>query len=294
MRSFDVAGNAIKRPCHSGVYCMSDQKPPQGKRFSEVYLSHPELLPDSERMRRRMGTILFGYGPQWMAEKLNANLGTALPNSGSGTSEYWPRQMVRVELRDVLDAVTVLADEMDDYKRANFVASVQEIFDQERVRYSVDPKGGVHLRVDAAFEQSRVSAIASLSSSRYQSVRDHLDESFRKLDGVPADGKAAIRHIFFAAEGLFRVMFPSAPQLNKVELEKNLKPLIDQKYSGQKPALSVAHKQLAQIIAWVDGAHFYRHEPGDEEPVQPPFEIAVHYVSTGASWLRWLRAFDRG
>ncbi len=117
-------------------------------------------------------------------------------------------------------------------------------------------------------------------------------DAYTMLDQVPPDGKMALRQIFSANEGLFRLIFPNAHQLGKRELEKHLKPAIDQRYKGQVPAIHVAQKQLSQYIEWATGAHFYRHEPGSEEPVPPPLEVAIHYITAGTSWLRWLQTFD--
>ena len=67
---------------------------------------------------------------------------------------------------------------------------------------------------------------------------------------------------------------------------------MDEIYKEQKPAIYVAHKQLNSLREWIDAAHFYRHEPGTEEPAQPPIEIAIELVSQGAAWLRWLVTMD--
>jgi hypothetical protein len=45
-------------------------------------------------------------------------------------------------------------------------------------------------------------------------------------------------------------------------------------------------------VAGEDAAHFYRHEAGHEEPVQPPLTLAVQMVSHGATFLRWLAEMD--
>lgn len=242
-------------------------------------------------MRRRVGSLLFLHYGQNLNDLLNRELGTKLSNLGSGTEAYWPAAMETVELRDVLDAITLVARRFDRIN-IDFINEIRRIFAEERVRYSVDDQGGVHFSVDVEFEQTRVSAIRVLGSSRYKSIREHFEAAYRALDGVPPDPKQALRSIFFANEGLFRLIFPSAAQLSGAELQKQLRPKLDQVYGSQKPAVHVAHKQLAQFADWIDGAHFYRHEPGTEEPVQPPIEMAIHYVATGAAWLRWLCAFD--
>jgi len=43
---------------------------------------------------------------------------------------------------------------------------------------------------------------------------------------------------------------------------------------------------------WIEAAHFYRHEPGMEEPAQPPLELAIELVSVGAAFIRRLAGLD--
>lgn len=272
-----------------------------GQRFSLNYISHPELLPDSTRMRRRLGLLFFSQckGSD-LRDSLNKELGVGLSATGCASEYYWPKAMVAVELRDVLDTVTIVHNYLNEGfyfnpdDTAKFLREVQRIFQEERVRYYVDEKGGVHLAVDSAFEQTRISSVQALSSNRYEGVRTSLDEAYAALDQLPPDGKTALRQVFFSNESLFRLIFPKAHQLGKGEMQKHLKPAVDQKYSGQSPALHAAQKQLSQYIEWVSGAHFYRHEPGSEEPSQPPLEMAIHYVTSGTAWLRWLHNFDNG
>ncbi|MCB1331121.1 MAG: hypothetical protein KDK28_17475 [Maritimibacter sp.] len=272
---------------------------PAGVRFSLNYISHPELLPDSQRMRRRFGALFVKHCRGGTLRKLlNSELGTDLKINGCETESYWPRAMLAVELRDVLDTVTlvykvVLGD--DHYHKdqgAKYLSEVSRVFEEERVRYNVDKKGGVHLTVDSAFEQTRISSVQALAHQRYEGVRQALEAAHSALDQVPPDGKAALRNTFFANENLFRLAFPTAHQLGKGELNKHLKPAVDKKYSGANPDIHAAQKQFSQYVNWVEGAHFYRHESGTEEPTQPPLEVAIHYFSTGTAWLRWLQSFD--
>ncbi len=112
------------------------------------------------------------------------------------------------------------------------------------------------------------------------------------MDSTPPDGKAGIRAMFFSAEGLFRLMNPNSPQLNSAEVIKRLKPQVDALYADQKPAIHVAQKQISAFKEWIDGAHFYRHEPGTEEPAQPPIDLAIYMISQGAAYIRWLIQLD--
>ncbi|MCD2174285.1 hypothetical protein [Rhizobium sp. C4] len=269
---------------------MMSKEPEFGQKFSKIYLVPAELLQDSTRMRRRIGAVVFDHAGN-VRDLLNREIGTALDAGGSALADYWPSAFTRIELRDVLDAITIIAKRLDN--RVRFLREVERIFDEEQVRYTLDHLGGVHFRVDAEFERSRTSTIGTLVGSRYDGVKDQIDRTFRALDSVPPDGKLAIRSAFFATEGLFRLMFPNAHQLSSSEIAKHLKPIIDQRFSGTRPALQVVLKQLEAFKDWIDGAHFYRHEPGSEEPTQPPLDLAILMVSQATAYIRWLQQFDQ-
>lgn len=261
---------------------------PTGQRFSQIYLVPVELLSDSQRMRRRLATLIFRHAGN-VRDTLNEELGTALISYRSASADYWPETYSKMALCDVLDSITVVANEA--YDKGEFLKSVNKIFNEQHMCYEVDDNGGVHFRVDLEFERARTSAIGALSGARYEGVRDQFEKAHRALDGIPPDGKQALRSAFFALEGLFRLIFPNAHQLSGGEVNKYLKPAIDQTVI-EKPALHVAQKQVEALKDWIDGAHFYRHEPGTEEPAQPPLDIAVLMVSQAAGYLRWLRRFD--
>ena len=276
----------------------------EGVRFSLNYISHAELLPDSKRMRRRLAVVFCNHvdGSE-LLELIHSELGIELPVYSPSRPSSWTEAIEKADLRDVLDTITLVAQMVrgdDEYPACmryeeyrDLIAVFGRILKEEHVQYRIDDLGGIHFSIDLAYEQNRISVIQGLSDQRYGSVRQSIDDASTSLDDIPPDGKGAIRHIFSANECLFRLIFPNAKRLGTKELQAHLKPLIDSRYSGQSPTLAVAHKQLAQYVEWVAGAHFYRHEQGAEEPTQPPLEMAVHFVSTGTSWLRWLRTFDQ-
>jgi hypothetical protein len=276
---------------------------PSGHRFSHTYLRSPELLPDSVRMRRRLGHLFGQFYLGDFGGTLAAELGVHVETPHCERDYYWPPFLEKAELRDVLDAITVrykrlalhyydASGEALAEAKKKFLAEARRIFAEERIRYRIDDAGGVHFTVDAEFERSRVSTLTRLGQARYAGVRELFEAAYVSMDSNPPDGKAGIRNIFFAAEGLFRLMHPAAPQLNAGEIQKYLKPKVDSLFDGQKPAVYVAHKQVAAFKEWIDGAHFYRHEPGTEEPAQPPIDLAIYMISQGAAHIRWLAQLD--
>ena len=111
------------------------------------------------------------------------------------------------------------------------------------------------------------------------------------LGEAPPDGKRAIRAVFSSAEGLFRLMFPNSPRLTAGEVQKH-EPLLQQLHAKDQKAKGAASKLLHSFKGWIDAAHFYRHEAGQEEPAQPPLTLTVQMVSVGASFVRWLAELD--
>ncbi|MEF2546977.1 hypothetical protein VQ045_07390 [Aurantimonas sp. E1-2-R+4] len=228
---------------------------------------------------------------------MNSELGLQL--EGYAYASAWTRIMQSIELRDVLDSVTIRYQCLDHYDsealekiRGEFLDEARRIFREEQVRYRIDDEGGVHFAQDSEFERMRVSTIATLKDARFDGVRAAFDAAFLYLDQQPVDGKGGLRSAFFASEALFRLMFPSAHQLSGSEVRKHLQPLIDSVYGSQKPAVHMAQKQLQSFVDWIDGAHFYRHEPGTEDPAQPPLELAIFMISQAGSFIRWLAHLD--
>lgn len=274
---------------------------PKGMRFSHLYLRQPELLPDSKRMRRRIGTLIGTLGDHRYLSRfgdyVESEHGISVVNAAH--SSYWPGIVEKFDLRDVLDLVTSAYKFLSDLdyprevtRRRNFIDQCRRIFHEEQVSYRVDDEGGVHFAVDAAFEETRVSTILALSSARYTSVRALYEQAFSHMDVSPPDGKAALRASFHATECIFRLMFANSHQLSASEVQKHLEPLVNRLYEGQKPAVNLAQKLVASLKDWIDGAHFYRHEPGSEEPAQPPIELAIYMLSQAGGHIRWLAKLD--
>jgi hypothetical protein len=277
---------------------------PNGQRFSHNYLSSPQLLPDSPRMRRRMGHLFGEFFLGDFGTKLAGELGIRVDASSTQYANYWPPFLEKVELRDVLDAITLRYKylRLHPYDqtgtalataKAKFLSEARRIFSEECVRYRIDDQCGIHFAVDIQYERTRIATIGQLGQARYSGVKELFEAAYLAMDSSPPDGKSAIRNTFFAAESLFRLMHPNSHQLSAAEVQKQLKPRIDTIFESQKPAIYAAQKQLAAFREWIDGAHFYRHEPGTEEPAQPPIDLAIYMISQGAAHIRWLATLDK-
>jgi len=264
-------------------------------RFSLLYGSRGEPAADSQRMRRR----LYAAFQNQVIDKDNlallvaSELGVEVPYFGY--ERNWEKFFLKSELRDALDFITILYNSLNyENFRLAWLAQVGRIFKEENVYYRVDEAGIVHFAVDEEFERARLASLAVLQAPRYANVLVAYERTYRELDKTPPDGKEAIRATFSALEGLFKLMFDKAIRLGSKEVDTYLKPYIDQHYAGQTAALHAAQKLVGAFKEWVTGAHYYRHEQGQEKVVQPPLGLAIATAGAGAAFLRWLAELDQG
>lgn len=265
-------------------------------RYSQLYIDQSAPLPDSDRARHRLGALMESLVPQDNTYRLSRSLEQELGvEVGVFRSYDWPKFTKTCATRDLLDTVTVTFTYL---KRLGGIATrwlneTRRIFSEEGLAYEVDDEGIVHPAVDKEFQRNRQATVAGLHKSRYANSLAAFTRISDDLAEVPPDGKAAWRATFSAVEGLFRLMFPRVTQLNSGAVETNLSPMLQRIYGSDPVALRAAQKQLASFKDWVDASHNYRHEPGSEEPVQPPIDLAVLAVSNGTSFLRWLIVLDQ-
>lgn len=256
---------------------------PIGERFSQVYMDRGAPIGDSARMRQRLTAQIYEYADLWRDGRLSkaaeARIGIQGPYSKGGS---WRDHLPNWSLQDLLDLITVayrvLTKQKSPYA-GQWIKQVNTIFAEENIHYRVDDPGGVHPFPDAEYARTRSATIAALQSGRYQNVLAEFDAG---SDSIGKVNKMAIRRTFGAAEGLFRLMF-SSPRLTAGEAEK-LADRLRQFYNGDPTATGASAKLLASFKDWIEACHFYRHEPGQEEVAQPPTSLAVHLVSTGASF----------
>lgn len=273
--------------------------PPLGQRFSHVYIQRGTSTPDSVRMRHRLARLIDAIPDlKDLSRVAESELGIASPWSAP---ERWPTHLAKWHIKDILDLVTIAYRLLAQKRRSGirnirapeeWIVETNRIFLEENVSYSVDKAGGVHFVVDEEHSRNVAASISALQNPRYANVLHAFEESGKALNEVPPNGKRAIRSVFAAAEGLFRLVLPRAPRLGGKEA-KSLRPIFERIYARDKPALLASAKLLIAFQAWVEAAHFYRHEPGAADEVsQPPLSLAVYTVSIGAAHLRWLAEID--
>jgi hypothetical protein len=202
-------------------------KAPEGQRFSHVYLDRGKPVDDSPRVRRRVAAIISDIPdlaelPSLILRELGLDIGWT---SGGPN---WPAFLKQIEVSDLLDLITVTYRFLTVKKRmamrdprANerWVAQIFRIFEEENFGYTVDAAGGVHYRLDEEFARNRSATIAALEAARYANSLDGFEKGMAALTSAPPDGKGAIRAIFAAVEGLFKLIVPKATRLGAAELD---------------------------------------------------------------------------
>lgn len=262
-------------------------------RYSQLYIDQTGTLPDSARARHRLGKLMEELitNTQGLSNYLERELGIKI---GALYPFDWQTFAGKCEMRDLLDAVTLTFKHLAGSGREKrWLSGTRRIFSEEHLAYAIDDQAVVHPAVDKEFQRNRQATLAGLQARRYANSLAAFERISDELASDPPNGKDAWRAAFGAVEGLFRLMFPSAPQLNTGAVETHLAPLIQKLYGSDAGAVRAASKQVASFKDWVDASHNYRHEQGSEEPVQPPIDLAVLAISNGTSFLRWLIALDQ-
>jgi len=277
---------------------MAEESLEAGKRFSLVYLRTDEVLADSERMRMRMAKLFSqvarssGNHDVEFGHFVEGELGIkVLRSTGMGSYFSYETVLKEANIQDILDMVTLLWRYLPRGRgQESFLKEMRRIFAESQMGYRIDDEGGVHPAFDGAFEAVRSSVVRGLGGPEYATERKFLDDVESALKADPVNGRQAIRCVFDAVENFFKQMYPGAPRLSGQFIVQHLRPevaeiLAEEKYATEREA---SFKSIESFKSWVDGAHYYRHADGKPEPFQPSDDYAVHVVSQGLGFLRWL------
>jgi hypothetical protein len=269
-----------------------------GERFSLLYMQTGATVPDSTRARHRIGALLSeapldGQGAA-LAAALAQQLGLSVPGDGRHPS-HWHQFLHDCRISDALDAITVIHRylfwHLNEGIANRWRDAIRKIFDEESLGYEIDDAGGVHPRIDQAFQRNAASIVSGLEADRYKTVRELIELSSAHLCAAAPNYKQAWRATLSAVEVLFGLMFPYG-RLTTDEIERRLQPVIERTYEGDATAQRAAQRLLAGFKEWVEASQRYRHQPGAAATPNPPADIAVLSISQGLSLLRWLAGFD--
>jgi hypothetical protein len=244
--------------------------------------THPN---DAEAIRRRDQSIRSDVSHRMVEE-----LGFDVIGRGAWvlTNERIREFFRQAEIRDVLDAVTIISEVFGEERATEqWLPAVTKIFEEERLAYRVDERGGVHPFVDEEFEVNRASALEALSEPRFGEARTDFEAAYRHLrDG---NGKEALRMMFPAVEVAAKVLFPGAfSRLMPNEVDRHLRPRLERRYAGNDPAINAGRLLLDGMKNWINAAQLYRHGQEQQEPTEPPMDFVIAHLSAGATYLRWM------
>lgn len=287
---------------------MADELP-MGMPFHRVYLDPgppKEAIGAKARFRlHKMMRLLFADFP--LANFLEEEVGKPVPWMGAGGKNFekYLEHLTDHEVLHVITATSAHARSLDKRSQKGdgalttlnkkWVVAAGRILQEENIGYRIDDLGGVHPIVDLSFYREVEAAVAGLGKPRYANVRAELEKGLGAIDQLERDWKAGVRGTFFAIEGLFRLLFKDIEhppeRLVSGFVMKNFKPRLAA--IADKNERVAFESVVASFQDWVDAAQQYRHEPGTEDPHQPPQDLALVLIGQGLSFIRWLVAQDR-
>ncbi len=200
------------------------------------------------------------------------------------------------EIRDVLDSITVITEAVKGEGIARrWLDFVEKIFREENLEYTVDQAGIVHFFIDKEFEENKLSTLACLNAPKYNAVRNEFEEAYKSLDLDPPDTKESIRRIFESLEIIYKLITNRSgnSRLAARSVQSDIVPVVTQMYENDETAMKAATGIVKSFGEWVTSAHWYRHGQNTEEPINPPLELTVVFISNGSSYLRWLVELDQ-
>jgi hypothetical protein len=217
-----------------------------GQRFSHVYLERGKPVDDSPRMRVRLRSLAMDIEAIRTSTIVEDELGLEFST--------WRKFFDTAATRDLLDfcdyrlspggETTIhrrdISREMGSRRSANLCRGKFTLPARLEGRRAFFP-GQELVRVTAA-------AIVILPSPRCTNSLDALNKGLAALANAPPDGKEAIRGIFSAIEGLFRLTFPDVERLG-TKASDRLRPLILTSYPGDRPAIEAIRENAVKEAA---------------------------------------------
>ncbi|MDV7144092.1 hypothetical protein R3X27_15495 [Tropicimonas sp. TH_r6] len=272
-----------------------------GQRYSRNYEREEVLRHDCPRARRRVYRIADRTLPSpdnrlkfglLVEEVIGIDVIESGPYSNYLSFEQFWHNLSRV---DFFDAITLFYRFLAPVGRRDaqkgFRDAVEKVFRERQLAYTLDEDCGVHPYVDQEFDRNLTVCVRGLADETFAAARYNIETMEKALQGVPLDGRQAIRSVYDAAENIYQQMF-GGNQIKSGEIASNLNPICQRLHQGHQRATSAAAKEVASFKAWVEACHNYRHEDGQPEPSQPPEELTILMVSQGLSFVRWLASLS--
>ena len=95
--------------------------------------------------------------------------------------------------------------------------------------------------------------------------------------------------MFEGLETVFKLVTDDNKDLTSSNVMQLLQPVVSRAYARTDAIGQGAAEQLVQSFRdWINACHKYRHGHNQEEPVEPPIELAIALVGNGLNYARWL------
>lgn len=264
-----------------------DSTKPTGKRFTAVYRERGAPTDDSIKFRNRVAHKIHHVVDDYSVIKaLRAETGWSITSAGG--SAWWVKFIADLSRDQLLDFLTTVTDALYEVglnaEAAEYIAFVQRSLDEENLGFVMDDEGGVHYRIDEAFQDGRIAAIAVLGLPNSVAAKLAFEDAQRALTGHPSDTLLAVRRAFDAVENLFKIRYGTS-RLGASEIKSAMSKIGDGKGGRTGDA---ARRLNAAFGEWVNACHQYRHAPGEPDPSPPPRWLAVALVDGAATYIRYL------
>lgn len=269
-------------------------------KFSEFYLPPKNLLKDSERARKRIGThlhsISFKLNNYFLGRKIKSHIGVDIPMYQSLSGDYqfdFETFINTVSIIDFLDLMTIVYLTIEEtQQKKDWKLFVKNCFQEEGMAYSVDDECCMRYTPDLEFEMSRDHTLAGLQDEEFRTVRKAFNLAFDDFQKNPKKNKSAIRHIFEAIEILFKkITRPkyNFDQPNETNIEKSKQYILDKiAYQIDDTEKKSLPKVFESFKNWTNSMHPYRHGQNTDDYDNPSDNLTILALSQGAAYLRFL------
>lgn len=271
------------------------QERPLGQLFTKVYRDRGEAHHDDPRFRVQVHQAfceLLGKQDFEAAQYLRGTAGIELPPQISSYFQ-WETYFKKCSVEDLLDLITHIARFAEGLrpssKRSNWVERVQQAIETHNMAFEIDVRGGMHHKVDAAFQRSAEMTLSCLADGKFEAARSEVEAALDFLTQTRPDPKMAVVNVFMAAENVFKLVAGTETALTKSSITQDLRRLCQKRSADIDP---VANRSINSLISsvgdWVDACHPYRHGQKDTGIVAPPIDLAIALVTTGIDHIRWM------
>ncbi len=179
-----------------------------------------------------------------------------------------------MQVRDVLDAVTIFGLLVHPPKDHMWIAFCQRAMREEGMKYEVRDDGSVAYFIAPEFQGAADDAVAALNGVKFAGASAGIANAVRELNRLDGSPKAAIRETYTAVETAFKVALTTNATLGEREIAATLGPAVDRLFSSADPVARGAAAGVMQSMKdWVNAVHKYRHGHDHPEPVELGVEV---------------------